>query len=133
MTNLNRTVPDIFPKIKEAFPEANLSRGLMIAYKGEIYTQIDPSPDEYVHEETHLRQQSRIGDALWWEYYIGDPKFRLEQEIEAYKAQADYIRSHPTLYTFPERRFRIQKMAELLSGPLYGNLVTYEFARELLK
>ena len=41
------------------------------------------------HEETHMEQQEGHPDVakVWWDRYIQDPQFRLDQEAEAYGAQ----------------------------------------------
>ncbi len=45
-------------------------------------------PHLYAHEEIHFVQQKKIGGSKpWWDKYLVDPKFRLEQELEAYRAQ----------------------------------------------
>jgi len=79
-----------------------------------------------VHEQTHLAQQRRAGGVeAWWRLYLSDGGFRLEQEVEAYRAQLGAMNRQ-------ERRRLRCKLARDLAGPMYGHVVAYERALELL-
>lgn len=80
-----------------------------------------------VHEETHFDQQARVGGPdVWWERYLVDDAFRLEQEVEAYRAQLAAVPARA------ERRRLTAEVVKTLAGPLYGRLVSKEQARALL-
>lgn len=83
-----------------------------------------------VHEETHSKQQFAMGVEIWWEKYLKDKKFRLSQEIPAYQNQFKYI--FDTKNRFKAEQW-LDKLATDLSGPLYGNLVSYDEAVELIQ
>lgn len=77
--------------------------GVIIAYGDTVYTASGGlTPDLRVHEQTHLDQQKKIGVDIWWKRYLDDKVFRFEQELEAYRNQAAYLRSsisnHKKLY-----------------------------------
>ncbi len=49
--------------------------------------------DLVVHEEVHAEQQANsTNPGLWWTKYLNDRAFRLDQELEAYGAQFNYVR-----------------------------------------
>lgn len=81
-----------------------------------------------VHEQVHERQH---GDdpAGWWKRYLADPKFRLDQEVEAYRAQWHYLKEN---YPRPQRRRLLKHIIKCLSGEMYGNIVSAEWAKDLV-
>lgn len=48
------------------------------------------SDDLMVHESVHMVQQGKSPDE-WWTKYFHNPKFRLDQEVEAYSAQYKFF------------------------------------------
>lgn len=98
------------------------------AWGGTIYVPYEPLPHElYAHELVHFRQQEELGGPeAWWERYLADPAFRLEQEIEAYRAQ---IASHPNRAA---RRACLRDVAADLAGPMYGRILSKDRALQLL-
>jgi hypothetical protein len=72
------------------------------------------------HEAVHIEQQ---GDdpAGWWDRYLDDPQFRLDQELEAYRAQYQYLIKHASR---PSRRLVLARISKDLGGRLYGNIIT---------
>ena len=87
------------------------------------------SDDLMAHEEVHSKQQEPMGVENWWKLYLEDSKFRLDQEIEAYKAQVKYAKDN-------YQRWLRKKIMEVivihLSSDLYGNLITKEEAKKLI-
>ena len=81
------------------------------------------TPDLETHERVHLAQQGAYpGEVeVWWDNYLTTPVFRLEQELEAYGAQLAFMKP------YGNRVFEYTKdrLAKDLSGPLYGNLISY--------
>lgn len=93
-------------------------------YKGELI------PDHLMaHEETHTRQQ---GDDIegWWDRYLTDVQFRLDQEVEAYHVQWKMLVER---YDRPHRRRMLKAICHDLAGTWYGRLVTKEQARRLIQ
>lgn len=98
-------------------------------------------PDHIIaHEETHQRQQfayeeeveggARGGADAWWKRYLTDPRFRMEQEAEAYGKQYAFFCSRVR-----DRNARARFLFELtsqLSGPLYQVAVSREQAKALI-
>jgi len=82
------------------------------------------------HEELHSRQQ---GDSPkeWWDKYLTDVEFRLEQELAAYQVQywvqCQFVKDRNT------RALNLQRLAETLAGTMYNNLISVKQAKELIK
>jgi hypothetical protein len=102
---------------------------VVFAYGDAIYSPSGSnlSPDLIEHEKVHLRQQADVGGAeVWWERYITDPQFRLDQEVEAYRAQVAWHTDRAS------RRRCLRRVARDLASPMYGRIVTSAQARQLL-
>ncbi len=82
-----------------------------------------------VHESVHSKQQNGDPES-WWEKYLTDPEFCLAQEIPAYQAQFNFLKD--TMGREDRRRW-IKFFAKDLSSGMYGNMVTFEKAKELIK
>jgi hypothetical protein len=87
------------------------------------------SPDLVVHEKVHMKQQLEIGKDIWWDKYFADPNFRLEQELEAYGAQVEFIKK------FTSKKKVIPKLDWILHSivKFYGNMITLEDAKLKLR
>lgn len=86
--------------------------------------------DLIAHEEVHERQQGGLPH-VWWERYLIDSQFRLQEETEAYARQYQYICSQNTNRNY---QFQVlQALAMILASPMYGNLTTIEEAMRLIK
>lgn len=81
-----------------------------------------------VHEETH-RDQQGPGVEEWWERYLQDPAFRLQQEIEAYRAQYRFVLRTEAR---PERRRLLAAFVRDLST-LYDLAITREQAIRMIR
>ena len=87
------------------------------------------SNDVVLHESVHSRQQAALnhwywsGARAWWNRYIKDPQFRVEQEIEAYQMQYQFL-----LQSGMNREAlakRLSDMAYSMSSKMYGNIIGY--------
>lgn len=114
---------------------AAIERAIGAAPEHAVYawgdTIYSPSGDDLAdhlveHERTHSRQQAEIGGPeTWWQRYLTDRDFRLDQEVEAYRAQLAFVQS-------AHRKRLLLKLAGDLSGPLYGRLISFGEAVRLL-
>ena len=87
-------------------------------------------PDILVHELKHIAQQGE-NPKDWWQRYLRDKDFRLSQELEANREQYKFI-----CKIFKDRNARARallKIANNLSGAVYGNLISSREAMELIK
>ncbi len=121
--------PPNIEKIKKAFPIKG--KPVCFAYGDTLYNASGSTPPKHleVHEEVHSKQQGSDPEA-WWDKYIANSVFRLEQEIEAHHVQYEY-------YKKTESREMTNKLlvfyAETLSSAVYGNLCTYSQAMQYIK
>ncbi len=130
--NIIHEKPPVYNLYRSAFGSAvNWEKGIIIAYDNAIYSSITPSQDEIEHEKVHLRQQNDIGLDIWVQRYIHDAKFRLDMETEAYVRQVNYLRESGAPRR--ERIFKVKMFAKFLSGSMYGNLISFSDALNLLK
>jgi len=116
-----------FPLIEKYKEFFDIDENTVFALGEDIYTNYDLTPDLLVHENTHLKQQAEIGVKEWVYDFLYIPAKRLEYELEAYRKQLESIkdRNHKTRVRF--------ESAKNLSSSLYGNIIDYEDALDLLK
>lgn len=120
--------PEIYQTLHDKFG-VEWENGIIITYGDTVYCKNPLRPDLVIHETIHCYQQEKDPKA-WWDKYLEDPKFRLSQEVEAYKAQIKFIKD---VVKDREKRFKMIHMLRVdLSGPTYGNICTYNETRELL-
>jgi len=122
--------PPNYEKIKEILGEAQ--EGTFYCYGSKIYNPsgIQIPEDLIYHEAIHTNQQGDKADE-WWDKYLKDPKFRMEQEIEAYGEQykwvSNRVKDRNQLAKF------LFKISSILSGKMYGNAISYGEAEARIK
>lgn len=123
-------IPAIYPSLQEKFG-ADWDEGLIIAYSDRIHSKRIPDPQKWIHESVHLDRQSEMGNDAWWRLYMESDQFRLEEELLAYKAEADFIKKN---IKDREARFHIiMEIAKGFSSSLYGNIISTEEAYKILR
>jgi hypothetical protein len=125
--------PPNWEKIKSAFPVENAE--ICIAYGDTIYNPYKlPLRDDVIHhEEVHMRQQNGKPDE-WFERYMADPLWRVEQEAYAYGQQLKYIRDRrPPGVGERKIAVALDSFARFLSGPVYGNVISKSKAQEMIR
>lgn len=128
---IRKGYPPMFSEIVAMFPLA-LKEGVLFCWGSTIYNPSGVEVPTYLaaHENVHRKQQGK-DPAGWWEKYLADPQFRLEQEIPAHLEEYRQFS-----IDFPQRNMRrlaLKSIAKRLSGPLYCNMLSYEKARALIK
>jgi len=63
----------------------------------------------------------------WWEKYLTDIEFRLDEELAAHRAE--YKAWCAVSLNRQQRRFYLTQVAARLASPLYGNMLTYHQAK----
>jgi len=126
---------EVYKKAQEKWG-VDLERDLMVMVYGKTMHKgfkypIDP--DLLVHEEVHVKQHTEYegGPAAWWERYLQDPEFRINQEVEAYRRQYEWLKENE-----PDRnkRFKILVLcAKNLSGPMYGEAISMQNAMNAIR
>lgn len=126
---IEEAYPPNYEKIKERFDLTG--KAPLFCYGDTIYNPHKAiiRPDLEVHEAVHCLQQ---GDKIeeWWDRYLDDSDFRLSQELEAYVAQYTFIKSKVKAKLADKY---LDLFAEILSSPIYGNLLTTAQAKTKIK
>lgn len=99
------------------------------AFGNTIYSKYPLEDHLIVHESVHLNQQGRniIGAWIWLALYLCSKRFRYHMELQAFRKQWQFIKKN---YYFNVRYETLNKMSLSLSGELYGNIVSFEEARQ---
>ena len=124
---IEHKVPPNYDVVRKYFPKADFHKGTVFTYGDTCYCKDVLPPDLFVHEETHAIQQKN--PKKWWKKYIKNPQFRLEQELEAYQNQWNWIKR-----SVKDRNLRFRMRDYILrdlSGGLYGNMISFGDAEKL--
>jgi len=128
-TKIENKYPPNYSQIRQWL---NPTREAVFAYDDVIYNpsgKTIPEDTEY-HETIHFRQQKNFGSVeSWWTRYLVDRTFRLEQEVEAYSYQYNFLRKH-----LPEKATReaLEEFAAILSSEMYDIMKTKQQCRTLI-
>ena len=119
------TPPPIYPALVKIFGVNFFRPGtLCIAYGDAIHTMQKTLPEDLIiHEQVHFKQQREHAGGVegWWQEYIISEKFRLTQEVEAYRTQWKYLKENcPATY----QSVMFDHIMRDLSGPTYGRIIT---------
>ena len=124
--------PKCFDRLVQVFNiEEAWEKGLIITYGAQIHCKYGSiPPDLEVHELVHVRQQEGIDPDTWVERFIEDLDFRRDVEVEAFQAQAKYLREN--IKDRNDLAKRLHFIHCSISSKLYGNMMTYSEANELI-
>lgn len=129
MMNIVTDYPPNFELLSKTFGIPR-ETNIVFTYGNTLYIPSGAKPDKPLlrHEETHAKQQSAIGPAVWWDKFIQDKDFRLAQELEAYRIQ------YAAMFDLPARHRRayLDHISNDLAGFMYGTLMSPEQAKELI-
>jgi hypothetical protein len=125
-----RAYPPNFRAIVSIFSHAR-KQGVIFTFGDTIY---NPSggiiPDALrVHESVHSDRQGASPDA-WWEQYLSSAAFRFDEELPAHRAEFAFLAAANIYRSQVEKHLRA--VADRLSGPLYGCMVSFDKAKELI-
>lgn len=83
------------------------------------------------HELVHCDRQGATEQQItdWWERYLIDPQFRLDEEVPAHWAEYQCLIEGGSRQI---RRAALKQTAKRLAAPLYGRIVTPAKAKELI-
>ena len=121
---ISTSYPPIYEDVKKAF---ELVGNEVFTFGDTLYNPSNAIiPDHLlIHEEVHAKQQEHndVVAKLWWQRYIADSKYRIDQEVEAYSTQYKFICEK---VKDKNARYRnLNALAEQLSGKMYGNSISY--------
>ena len=77
-------------------------------------------PELLVHEAVHCERQG-IDPVSWWEQYLDDELFRLDEEVLAHRAEYEFL-THTGNRAM--RRGAAAAVAGRLASPLYGRMIS---------
>lgn len=121
-------LPPNFKDIVAVFPDARRI-GVIFAYGDTVYVNGRSSipPELRSHEAVHLQRQNAIGVDVWWQRYLADLPFRLEEEVMAHRAEYGTVRA--LIKDRNQVAACLDGMAKRLASPLYGKMISYHDAR----
>lgn len=114
--------PPNYQLLKDFF---NPPETTVFAYNGTIYNPQggELHQDVIKHEEVHLKQQKQFATPdLWYTKYIYDKEFRLEQELEAYAVQLNFLSWLP----YAVRREALNEFATALANDYKLDITVHE-------
>ncbi|MCK6462867.1 MAG: hypothetical protein L6Q29_03575 [Candidatus Pacebacteria bacterium] len=121
-SELQRFFPLNLPDYVPLFPYGDI---LYNPSGGEI------APDVLFHEEIHSNQQKKFSTPeQWWAKYIYDRYFRLEQELEAYYLQWQFVKKSLGSKAAKEC---LEELSDNLSSPLYQLNLTRSQAKTKIR
>lgn len=130
-----RVINDYPPLFKEIAAQFPIKPGTLFSWGDRIYYpgggQIHPSI--MAHEQVHGRRQGLLepGIVLWWQRYMSDAKFRLDEEILGHQAELQWYLDNKGDSRQSRRRYTAI-IASKLAAPLYGRLVSVTEAKRIL-
>ena len=123
--------PPNYQEILKAILDVEKSTTVTFCYGDTIYNpyKLKLTEDLIYHESVHSKQQGDTPDE-WWSKYLTDVEFRLSQELEAYGEQYQFVKAR-TMGKLTE--WVLDRLAEHLAGPLYGNLLNLAQAKSKIR
>ena len=121
--------PPNYDRIAEQF---TLDSSVIFTYGDTIYVPGggDLNKPLIIHESIHSKQQADMGIEKWWKNYFEDEKFRLSQEVEAYRNQ--FVAYKGSVHSQVKIAVFLNGIAKDLSSDIYGNIITLEEAIKLI-
>lgn len=112
-----KIIPILYNSAQAIYPYIYISEEL-----NQKYEQGDKYAEAIVrHEQIHLERIEKLGKISWYKKYIFSQRFRLQEELEAYKVQFDVM----NMYDIP---IDIDKYAKILSSWIYLKMIDYKTA-----
>lgn len=131
--NIVKGWPPNIDQIDAAF-KVRGQKGLIFTFGGTVYVPDGGNLHAALraHEGAHSGRQTTDWKKIeeWWTSYCEDPKFRLNEERIAHRAE---YKEFCNQYTDRNYRARyLQKIAQRFASPLYGGLVTVAEAKRFI-
>ena len=132
---ISNEYPPVWKDLDEAFHLTEKGMKPVITYGDVIFNpfHLNLTPDLIEHEMVHGEQQSHnpVVAKLWYQRYIADKDFRLEQETQAFAKQYQTLcKQHKDRN---KRTRLLSQLAGMLSGEMYGSIVTHSEAQRLIR
>lgn len=121
------------PNFQELKDHFGVGEETIIAYGDAIYVKGKQlTSDLLQHELTHCERQKFNPESAkrWYELYMSDDKFRLQEEAIAYHNQYEFCKK---VYKDRNKRAKILwALAKELSSSRYGNIIEHNEAMNLI-
>jgi hypothetical protein len=134
MTTIINERPPIYDALRRAGMNFN-EKYTIFTYGDAIYNPAGLTllAETIAHEEHHMKQQREIegGPDAWWDRFIRDAMWRIQQEAQAYKVQYDFVCKSKKSTT--GRLHKLVAYAGILGGSAYGNVVTPQAALKIIQ
>lgn len=130
MLQIKKELPPNIDDIRKVLP--NVPDTMVFTFGDVLYNPSNNPIDLplQIHEENHSKQQGS-NPRLWWTRFLVDSAFRASQEIPCFQLQ---FRKAKELIKDRERLNRyLNALAKDLGGEAYGNIMTFQEAREAIK
>lgn len=124
--------PPNYADIVAAIPAVKVRPLIIFTYGDTVYCpHADTNLSDHLiaHEQTHIDEQAIVGPEAWWERYLAQPEYRLEQELMAYQNQFHVLAEK---YTRNNRKLILSKMTKDLAGTMYGKIIDKKQAWKLI-
>lgn len=121
------------PNYQELKDRFGVGEETIIAYGDSIYVKgKQMTSDLLQHELTHCERQKYNSESAkrWYEMYMNDDKFRLQEEALAYHNQFEFCKR-----VFKDRNKQTKilwALAKELSSARYGNIIEHNEAMKLI-
>jgi hypothetical protein len=128
--NIIHSFPPNINKIRKVI-DLSQNRRCVFTYGEDIYNPFGGYIDEPLglHEATHSFQQEDVGGAeFWWDRWLSDTRFRVEQELVAYGHQ--YRRYCELEKHRNKRAVYLFTLAQDLASEQYGKAISLADARK---
>jgi hypothetical protein len=128
--NIVHAPPPNFAAIVKVFPQAAFWP-VLICYGDTIYNpqRVRVTDEVMAHEGAHSQRQNGNPEP-WWERYLADRKFRLDEEIIAHRVEYRYFCAMG--HARHQRRAGLKQIAQRLASPLYGGLISVAEAKRII-
>lgn len=126
--------PPVYERCVKAFgADAIVGQPILWSWGARIYNpmDVDIPPELLAHEAAHGAQQGLEEAEIerWWDKYLSDLKFRLEEEVLGHRAEwFNYVRRRPG----KDCSQVLNRIAERLASPLYGSMLSVARARRII-
>ncbi len=124
--------PPVYEAVTRRFPMVH-DKAVVFSYGDKVYNpQGIAIPYEILaHEALHGERQDTYGVERWWDEYLKDKLFRLEEEFDAHMVEWEHLKSWAT--NRHERRAFEALVSKKLASPIYDFGIKRLTLREMMR
>lgn len=123
--------PPVYKEIVKRFPAVR-GQATFYCWGDKIYNPrgIEIPPQLIAHEEAHSERQLRMGVLAWWDAYLNNGQFRLEEELIGHRAEYCFLRDSGMAANALNQY--LKSIANRLSGDIYGKMIDFDTAYRMI-